>query len=70
VRVTPVQVSGLRYSIAITDRHLKIGCEFHTFKEWENFTDKEILSMEGEQSLEWWKSHKTYIMGIVRANRE
>ena len=68
-RVSPIFISSLRYPITITDKHIRIGCKFHSFEDWEEFDDKRILEMEGKQSLKWWKVHKPLIMGIVEANR-
>ena len=64
----PIFVTGLIWDVMILDNHLKIGCEIHTFDEWENFTDKEISLME-KSALDWWKIHKAPIMSMVKAVR-
>ena len=64
----PIQIDGLTWPILILDAHLKIGCELHTFVEWEAFTDKEISRME-EQALTWWKQHKEAIFAVIKACR-
>ena len=65
---TPIQISGLIWDVMILDTHLKIGCELHSFAEWENFSDQEIAKME-ERALPWWKQHKEMIFAVIRATR-
>jgi hypothetical protein len=65
---TPIMISGLIWPIMILDMHLKIGCELHSFVEWEAFTDKEISYME-KQALAWWKQHKEFIFAVIKACR-
>lgn len=66
---TPLTLSGLTYSVTITDEHMKIGCECHTFKEWAEFSDKRIFSMDKEKALEFCKSYKDYILGIAEQKK-
>jgi len=60
----------LFYSITITDTIIKIGCEKHTIDKWKNFTDREILEMDGHSGLQFWKEYKNMIMGIVDSNKK
>ncbi|MCP4557327.1 MAG: pentapeptide repeat-containing protein, partial [Herbaspirillum sp.] len=48
------------YHITYTKDVLAVGCEQHTWKEWESFSDKEIDKM-GEDALELWKKYKQHI---------
>ena len=64
----PIILCGLKWDVMVLDDHLQIGCELHTFDEWENFTDKQIAIMEGG-ALRWWKIHKAAIMAMVRLAR-
>ena len=68
-RVSPISITNLKYQTTITDNHLRVGCEMHTFEEWNKFSDKRILAMEGKEALKWWKAHKPLIMGIIKENR-
>lgn len=43
------------YIIVYTDTVMAIGCKQHSLKEWFNFTDDEILKMDGEKALTFWK---------------
>ena len=46
--------------------NIRIGCKYHTTKEWKNFTDKEINQMH-PQALVWWKQWKPVVMAAARA---
>jgi uncharacterized protein YjbI with pentapeptide repeats len=46
------------YGIAYTKDRLQIGCKNHSFQEWWNFSDKEILAMDGKKALSFWKKIK------------
>ena len=59
-----VQVLGLPYTVILFDTHMKIGCEFHAFKEWWKFTDKEIAAMDGKNALEFWKVWKPILKNM------
>ena len=48
------------YDITITDNHIKIGCQQHLKSEWENFTDKEIIEMDGKMALKFWRLFKPF----------
>ena len=45
---------------------IKIGCEVHYLKDWEAFSDKEILKMDGEPALRFWKKEKKIIIAISK----
>ena len=57
---TTVKTFGnrFRYNITVTDKHIKIGCQQRLKSEWINFTDREILEMDGRQALEFWNIFK------------
>ena len=42
---------------------ITIGCKRHTVKEWMEFTDEEINSMDSD-ALNYWKQYKTAIFSI------
>ena len=56
----PIQISGLKWWINITEKHIQIGCEVNTAIEWFKFTDEEISAMH-EEALDWWKANKNFI---------
>jgi hypothetical protein len=66
---SPINIISLKYNITILDAYIQIGCEFHSKEDWDKFTNKEILSMDGKEALKWWKIHKSLILGIYNANR-
>jgi len=56
------------YNIAYTKNRLHIGCEGHSFQEWWDFTDRQILKMDGRTALSFWKQHKETIKNIVESD--
>jgi hypothetical protein len=54
-----------KYIITFTKDIINIGCEKHTKEEWVNFTDKEIIAMDGKEALIWWKKWKPILITIV-----
>ena len=57
-------IIGVRYNITITPKYIQIGCQHHTKEEWWNFTDREILEMDGKEGLKWWKKWKPILQLI------
>ena len=53
------------YAIFYTNSLLVIGCEHHSIKEWEKFTDKEILEMDGKKALKFWRKWKEFIFKAI-----
>jgi len=54
-----------RWSICHIQREfIRIGCEYHTTAEWENFSDAEIKQMD-PLALDWWRANKTIILAIA-----
>lgn len=52
------------YNITITPKHIKIGCQHHSKTAWFNFTNKEIMKMDGEEAVIWWKKWKPILKQI------
>lgn len=53
------------YPITYTSEVMQIGCKRYTFDEWRNFTDQEILEMNGKTALKWWRKWKDWIFQTV-----
>jgi hypothetical protein len=64
----PIQISGLRWPVAIYDQHMQIGCEFHAHADWADFNDQRIASMDGRDALRFWRAHKTELMALCNAH--
>lgn len=58
-----INLSGLRYNCTITDEHLRLGCQCHTFAEWDAFDDSTIADMD-VGALEFWKNYKDIIIQL------
>jgi len=59
----PIQISGLKWWINITEKHIQIGCQVHKAEEWFKFKDAQIAEMHSE-ALIWWKSNKKFIKSV------
>ena len=46
------------YDITVTDKRIKIGCQQHLKPEWVDFTDEEIIGMDGKRALKFWRIFK------------
>ena len=53
------------YYITYTAEVIQIGCQRHTIEEWKNFNNDEILKMDGQKALDWWKQWKPILMQII-----
>jgi len=67
LKKTPIQILGLRYEVFIFDKHMEIGCENHTFKEWDNFKPKQILEMDGKDAAKFWRRHKKTLLDLCKS---
>ena len=56
----PIQLSGLKWWINITKKHIQIGCQVHEAEKWFKFKDSEIEKMHSE-ALVFWKANKKFI---------
>ena len=66
--ISPICISGFRWIITITDKHMRIGCQFHEIEAFEAFTDREIASVDGKHSLRFWRENKDWLMTLARAH--
>jgi len=66
----PIQLLGLEYFVLITEKNIQIGCKKYTAKEWESFSDKEILSMDEKKGLDFWKKYKKLILDAWELHSE
>jgi len=67
IKYTPLQISGLRWSIFIFDKDMKIGCEYHSISNWWSFDDDRISKMESD-ALDFWKANKPMLQALCAAN--
>ena len=64
ISLTPYQLDTENYHVYIWDKHIKIGCEFHSMDDWFGFDDSRILTMDNKKGLEWWRIWKEPIKAI------
>ena len=65
---TPVCLSLPNYNVTITDQHIKIGCQFHTFEDWASFTEDQIIDMDS-QAFQFFKDYRAALLLILKASR-
>ena len=53
------------YQISYYKDILNIGCQSHKLKDWKNFSDNDIYTMEGDKALDWWKLNKDIVIQLV-----
>lgn len=44
---------------------IRIGCEYHSTREWSEFTDEQIDNMNKNGALSWWKENKEIVLFIA-----
>ena len=57
--------SGL-WTSYIQEDTIRIGCQYHSVKSWESFTDEKISKMH-DDALRYWKENKEIILSIARS---
>lgn len=62
--------SNSQYNITILPHSIKIGCEFHKKEDWWNFTDREIIEMDGKDALKWWRVWKPILQAICEVQND
>ena len=63
---TPKVITGLLYTLTITDEHLRAGCQAHTFQEWRTKTEREVLAMDGKAALVFYKETLIPLMDVLK----
>ena len=58
-----LNVLGLKWPITISDTRMQIGCELHSFTDWEFFDDARIVQMD-RGALKFWNNNKVALMAL------
>ena len=56
------------YEVSYTSEVLQIGCEQHPINDWWDFDEGEILEMDGETALGWWRNWKPILQQIIHTS--
>jgi hypothetical protein len=67
ITIPPLSLSGLLWSVLITDGYLRIGCQRHTHAEWDEFSDEQISEM-GPRAHEFWSAWKGPLLAMCAAH--
>ena len=62
----PKVITGLLYTLTITDEHLRAGCQVHTFHDWRTKTEREVLAMDGKAALVFYKETLIPLMDALK----
>ena len=70
LRRAPIQLYGLEdgWTVTILDEHMEIGCELHTFAQWQKFKDSRIKLMD-DRACAFWKRYRPALLALC-ATRE
>tara|TARA_R110000782_G_scaffold21400_1_gene57553 strand:- start:112 stop:669 length:558 start_codon:yes stop_codon:yes gene_type:complete len=53
------------YPIIYTSNILQIGCQRHEIAEWWDFSESQILEMDGKYALKFWRKYKEFIKSAI-----
>ena len=53
------------YPITYTSEVMQIGCQRHDISEWWDFTDEDIINMDGKNALKFWRKYKDFIRTAI-----
>jgi hypothetical protein len=67
--ITPIFISGLTWSITITESWMTIGCQRHEHSVWKEFADDEIIEMESRAS-KFWLANKSWLLSACKSHRK
>ena len=65
IEIKTIQTGIYIVNIVEKFEYIQIGCERNTIERWFNFTDREILEMDGKKALKWWKKWKPILVAIL-----
>ena len=65
----PIQISGFEWPVTIWDRHMQIGCEFHSHEEWQNFSEADWLRMGSKEALNLKHKQFPLLLGLCNWHR-
>ena len=64
--LTLLNLPNQKYSVSLIDNKIKIGCEQHSVSKWLEFTNTEIIAMDGKEALIWWREYKPIIIPLAK----
>ena len=67
---SPINLIGLKYNVTIYGRFMQIGCELHEIKDWFQFSNKQILGMDGREALQFWITYKDILKMLCQMEGE
>ena len=68
ITIAPVSISGLTWSVLISESYMSIGCQRHTHAEWDTFSDDKIRGME-PRAESFWSANKQWLLTACAAHK-
>ena len=59
----PFAISGLKWPVLYGSRALTIGCQSHTYEQWDLFSPQDFAAVHPE-AWAWWQTWKTRILAL------
>ena len=60
----PIFVGNLTWPVLIFERHMRIGCQFHTHQSWSDFDDEEWIRMGGKEALTFKRAYRDALLAL------
>lgn len=70
IKNTIITITNLDYFCLIFSGYIKLGCKIYKVEEWENFTDEEIIKMDGKNAIKFWKKWKNVLIEMCKEENE
>jgi hypothetical protein len=56
------------YDVWIWDRHVEIGCQIHKIEAWAAFGEADIMRMDGERGVRFWREWRGPLLAVAKAD--
>jgi hypothetical protein len=64
----PIMVAADPYDVWIWDRHVEIGCQIHKIEAWAAFGEADIMRMDGERGVRFWREWRGPLLAVAKAD--
>lgn len=65
----PLSLAGLKWPVLISNEYMRIGCQRHDHKSWQEFSGDDIRQM-AHGALGFWREWKSPLLALCAAHRE
>jgi uncharacterized protein YjbI with pentapeptide repeats len=64
---SPLQLTGLKWPVLISDKSMQIGCKTRTMQQWREISDAELKEMHNEACV-FWHKHKAALLALCEVH--